>query len=823
MVETHLKSHHSAEIIHVDGYETMRKDRTGRRGGGVAIFLRKGITYTLDINANKTNNKFEILWTELMYENRTYIIGALYHPPNPNYNDRELLQHLENVITALNNNYPSNTAIILAGDFNGLSNIAITEQTGMHEIVQKPTRGSNCLDRIYVNNIKYLYINVIDSTINSDHKAILATNLKPSIPKTKTKHLIQLRTPNKIGEYKEYMSTYTFEVRHRSSAQELFNEFYTKMHNVVDTFFPYKEVTLTNKEPPFVTPLIKYLLRRKNKLMRKGRKTEAQIITDRIKRQIMYDSAHRFKDLSLSNPKKLWKVVKEIVQPGTSKENNDTVTAEQLNDHYCSISTDPGYEAPLIKATVNPNFAEYVNAEDIYRPLSRLKKTTAGTDSLSYWFLKHSANFICEHLAYIINVSINSNMVPTQWKQAQITPVAKIKKPSEPKDYRPISITPILTRLTEKIIIKKFLSNIIRRNPKDFYDQFGFRETGSTTSAIITLLNEISVMLTKSSYVRIISLDFTKAFDTVRHSQLFNKLANYNLDDNIYNWLIHYFEKHLQRTTFNNDTTVYKAINAGVIQGSTIGPFAFTIISSDLHTINPNNKLVKYADDTYLIISANNIHMTSQELDNISQWANTNNLKLNRSKSKEMLIGSPNIIHNIQDQIKDIPRVESMNVLGVTLNCSLKSNLHINRTMDNLGHKFYFLKMLKSKGLPGTELDVVFRALILSRITYAIQSWWGFAQASEKQRINALLKRSFRWGYTKEKLDIESIASNLNQRLFKNIEKNQHHVLFRLLPEKLDHRHNTRRANAYRMPRMTPTLKNNFVFNYLIKQHDLIL
>ena len=129
-----------------------------------------------------------------------------------------------------------------------------------------------------------------------------------------------------------------------------------------------------------------------------------------------------------------------------------------------------------------------------------------------------------------------------------------------------------------ELFLKYFLPN----NPNKFKDQFAFRETGSTSAAIIALTKETTRLLENNEYVRMVQLDFSKTFDTVRHKKLFDKLANFNIEDQIFNWMTDYFSGHKQRTLFNGEASTYEKINAGVIQGSAIGPFPFCVISSDL-------------------------------------------------------------------------------------------------------------------------------------------------------------------------------------------------------------------------------------------------
>ena len=120
-----------------------------------------------------------------------------------------------------------------------------------------------------------------------------------------------------------------------------------------------------------------------------------------------------------------------------------------------------------------------------------------------------------------------SGVVPTQWKKASITPVPKASNPATPADYRPISITPILSRVLEKRVVRKYIYPALLKpevnsmtrplNELSFSDQFAFRPTGSTTAALITLFHIISDMLSTNKFVRVFALDFSKVFDTVKH------------------------------------------------------------------------------------------------------------------------------------------------------------------------------------------------------------------------------------------------------------------------------------------------------------------
>ena len=119
-------------------------------------------------------------------------------------------------------------------------------------------------------------------------------------------------------------------------------------------------------------------------------------------------------------------------------------------------------------------------------------------------------------------------------------------------------------------------------------------------------MHHVTTLLSTNQYVRVIALDFSKAFDTVRHSCIASKLAQLPLPDNIYNWFVAYFTEHNHATSFGDAISDLLSINASVFQGSALGPPLFIINSTDLKPQFDCNYMDKYADDSYLIVGSNN-------------------------------------------------------------------------------------------------------------------------------------------------------------------------------------------------------------------------
>ena len=144
-------------------------------------------------------------------------------------------------------------------------------------------------------------------------------------------------------------------------------------------------------------------------------------------------------------------------------------------------------------------------------------------------------------------------------------------------------------------------------------------------------------MLTFDDYEHVFSFDFSKAFDMVRHKTLMKKMATLEPPDNIHNWIKDVFSDRRHCTRYAGQCWSVADIKASVIQGSSLSPASYIIMAADLHPLTTGNRIVKFADETYLVVPACNSSSRLQEIAHIQASAAENNLKLNCSKSKEII------------------------------------------------------------------------------------------------------------------------------------------------------------------------------------------
>ena len=189
----------------------------------------------------------------------------------------------------------------------------------------------------------------------------------------------------------------------------------------------------------------------------------------------------------------------------------------------------------------------------------------AGYDSIPMFIIKESIQIISEPLAHIMNLSIAYGIVPDQMKIARVVPLFKADDPSLFTNYRPISILPSFSKFLERIIYSRILDYLT--NLHILCDnQFGFRKNHSTVLALIDLHDKISSALDNGELAVGIFLDLSKAFDTVNHSILFDKLEHYGIRGLGLKWIKSYFSKRLQFVEYNGHVSSRTNISCGVPQ-----------------------------------------------------------------------------------------------------------------------------------------------------------------------------------------------------------------------------------------------------------------
>jgi len=785
IAETWFTKAHLDSVVGIANYTLFRRDRDSRKGGGVCAYVRNDISCSVSklLNRDKSNNKnLEILWLECCFNGTSYYVACCYHPPRPVYSCVEFIETLSSDIESIMEQ-DHNSIVVIAGDFNQLDTSFLTNDLGLVQIVDKPTHGNNLIDKVFVNRPDMYTATVLASILKTKHCAvILGQTNHDTLPVRKRRHVsfYDLRCQN-IDKLRYYIGTQDWSDLYMSDDIDfIYTEFISRIMLLISHCVPLRNVTIGSKDPSYITPLVKTLLRRRYRLRRQGHLDEANELAEKINKLISENRSKTLNKLVDAGPKELWSSVKSTA--GHCHSRPVTVDPNEINKYFAAISNNVSYNLDSVnrykQTTVSqlPILYDY----EVELELRKIKNTAPGSDGLPSWLFRNCSYELAGVVAHILNCSFITGKLPSSWLRAIVTPVPKISKPATYSEYRPISVTPILSRLAEKLLVNKWLRPSLP--PELFFDQYAFKPTGSTTAALVHFTHCATHMLEQNNnFVRCLMIDFSKAFDCVDHAILLSKLAEYSVPAVIINWIVSFLTDRSQACKVNGYLSSFQSINQGIVQGSGLGPMLYLVMKSDLKPLSTDNELFKFADDTTLLVPEHSRVDLATEFTHILAWAKTNKLKLNITKTKEIVLHHPRArsLH-MPLPVNDVEQVASAKLLGVIFKSNFKMNDHVDFVMSQCSQRVYLLKLLRSQGLSARQLDQVTHALIVSRLLYALPMWCGFLTAELKNRIEAFLKRLLRYGYLSESVSFRQLCVSSSSDLFRKMQKNTH-CLFHLL------------------------------------------
>ena len=241
----------------------------------------------------------------------------------------------------------------------------------------------------------------------------------------------------------------------------------------------------------------------------------------------------------------------------------------------------------------------------------------SGLDNIPVRLLKDSAVIIAKHLARIINASLQQGKVPSAWKCAGVIPLFKKGSALNMDNYRPISVLPVISKLLEREVHNQ-LTKYLREHKILSPYQYGFRKLHSTDSEFATLAfaDTIRRNIDNGLMTGAVFLDFKKAFDSVDHSLLLDKLYNLGILDREHEWFANYLNGRKQIVDYHGMLSATKSVDVGVPQGSILGPFLFVLHVNDLPNATCHCSILMYADDTVLFCSERDASAIENKLNN---------------------------------------------------------------------------------------------------------------------------------------------------------------------------------------------------------------
>ena len=368
---------------------------------------------------------------------------------------------------------------------------------------------------------------------------------------------------------------------------------------------------------------------------------------------------------------------------------------------------------------------------DVIKTVRSISSNACGVDEINIFVLKLLLPRISGILTHIINISFEHCIFPDRWKLATITPIPKILCPLKPSDFRPISLLPTLSKIIEKLANREIVEYLVKHCLLD-PNQSAYRKYHSTTTALLKITDDILESIEDSEVSIMVFLDFSKAFDTVNHRLLLEKLKILGFDGSSCDWIKSYLSNRYQRVKHGDKVSDWKKIKNGVPQGSILGPLLFTILTSDMRKCFHFGNYHEYADDTteYKNTTIENINDSIQELNQdmqrIGEYCKNNILKLNEGKCEFLIVGSKHNIKKLTDKILDpiiindkpIKRVLTARSLGLNYDELLSWNKQVNICIGRAISKFKEFYNCK-RMLSLESKKILCESNVLSQFNYA--------------------------------------------------------------------------------------------------------
>jgi len=699
--ETHLTQNIPDELYKIPGYNFVRHDRKIGPGGGVAIYIKKGLTW-------KRRSDLELF------------IASFYRPPNSS-------KYLQNDFTNRFNDLLSKVTkeqkeTIILGDLNtdfiknnDVDNIKHTLTiNGFSQLIKQPTRitinTSTLIDIIATNKTK----NIKKAEVRKQN------NIKYEEKIIKSRNYSRYNPEKLQNDLKNVNFSSVFNATNVNDAVQLFTDI---LSNVFNKHAPIVKKRLKGKPTPWLNVNIKADMDRRDKILRKARKTKNEGDWR------LYKKLRNYCNNRLKNARKAY--YKNLLNENAKSFGDYFFTAVSKLKEIYFRATDLTWKVPrLLQYRTKTVFKfEYVSVIFIQKQLRSLNRNKAsGMDYLPPGLLKDSAAELSKPLAYIINLSITTSTFPTLWKLAKIAPIHKSGNINEESSYRPISVLPVLSKVLEKAIHLQ-VTNYLEKNKLLTKYQFGYRANRSTELAATLFLDEVRREIDNGKLVGAVFMDLSRAFDTLGHSTLLSKLKTYGINGSEIKWFSDYLFGRKQCIQLGTELSPVYPVFTGVPQGSLLGPLLFIIYFNDFADCLTYSKVVMYADDTVVYFSHKDFDKIesclNKDFANISNYLYLSELviNLNKGKTESMLFSTSKRLSKLNKNLEikfnetTIRDTKTYEYLGNLVDSSVNMNKNFENRYKKAAARIRLLQKVRPY-INETATEKVYNMMIVPLLTY---------------------------------------------------------------------------------------------------------
>ena len=670
----------------IQGYDSF-SNKTGR---GVMMLYKEHLEVALIENIN--NIYAPSIFVKVTSAKKVLNLGTIYRSPNiSKEEDLKLNSQVNKATKTLKNLY-------IYGDFNHPEIDWINMNCNMKEdhaaSMFLHTIEECKLDQLITENTHYkpnCKPSLIDLIVTNNKD--ISSNPKLLPPLGKSHHVSLLHKINfniqdiqratKIkkyqtskGDYKainEELNNIQWETEFQNKAEdvnEVWNILSAKIKELRDKFVPVIYISsIKRKKRSDMNNSLLQLTREKRFFYKKYKKYRSQtnyllycMARAKVNKRIRSDRRMKERNIAKnmkSNPKSFYQYIAskttkkdsipDLIKPDGTKTSNDEEKSSELNNFFSSVFTvENDSHMPVFESKVSKDKeidSVSVTEEEMNNLLKNLKPNKSpGTDEIHPHLLRECAKSLAKPMKYLFDLTMKYNVIPDEWKQAEIRPIYKKKgSKSDPSNYRPVSLTSVTCKLFEKVIKNKLCEHLISNNLLSPH-QFGFIPGRSTDTQLLVTIKEWQKSLDNAIPTDVAYLDFRKAFDAVPHKRLLYKLSQYGIKGDLLLWIKSFLSNRSQYVKINNAKSVVRPVTSGVPQGSVLGPMLFIYFINDLPEVCSVSTKI-YADDTKSyteIKSLQDRDNLQYSIDQMFRWTQEWQLNFNQSKCKILHIGENN-------------------------------------------------------------------------------------------------------------------------------------------------------------------------------------
>ena len=541
-----------------------------------------------------------------------------------------------------------------------------------------------------------------------------------------------------------------------------FTLFYSKLSLVVDKHIPLKPLSkksIKALSKPWITPGIRKSIKMKNNLYKKFIQTKSSYYHEKFKyyrnmiKKLTTKSKtnyyNKYFRANQTNTKNIWKGIRSIISlkplsnniPSKILVNGSELAdcnsiANAFNKHFINISQKLTSSIPeanksamsfMSSRLLDSFHIDHVSTIEIEEEIDRLNPSKAvGPYSIPVFALKLIPEAISKPLKSIFNLSLSCGIVPDKLKMASVIPIFKKGSKLNLDNYRPISLLSIFNRILEKLMYKRLISFINKHN-LIYEKQLGFRRQHSAEMAILLITDKIQKTIDSGMYASGVFLDLSKAFDTVNHEILLQKLEFYGIRGIAKKWFESYLSNRRQNVIIGNTKSDYYLWST---PGSILGPLLFLLYINDFSNSSQTLDFHIFADDSNLFYANKSLieleKVVNNELISIHSWLCANKLVLNIDKSNIVVFHPPQ--KKLQYQINIIINGENLSIapstkyLGVIIDSHLNWKDQISYLTNKIKRNIGALSKLRH--FTNSEiLNNIYYSLVYPFFTYGVIAW----------------------------------------------------------------------------------------------------